>query len=42
VKNKDDVDLVPGADYVVREGDILVVVGKDEGLASMSLEADRG
>ena len=42
VKNKDDVDLVPGADYVVREGDILVVVGKDDGLASMSAEADRG
>lgn len=42
VKNKDNVDLVPGADYAVREGDILVVVGKDEGLASMSVEADRG
>lgn len=42
VKNKGQVDLVPGAEYVVREGDILVVVGKDEGLASMSQEADRG
>ncbi len=42
VKNKDNVDLVPGADYVVREDDILVVVGKDEGLASMSMEADQG
>jgi trk system potassium uptake protein TrkA len=42
VKHKDDVELVPGAEYVVREGDILVIVGKDEGLASMSVEADRG
>jgi trk system potassium uptake protein TrkA len=42
VKNKDRLDLVPGADYVVREGDILVVVGKDAGLAAITHEADEG
>ena len=42
VKNKDRVDMVPGAEYVVREGDVLVVVGRDEGLAAITHEADRG
>ncbi len=42
VKHGDDVSLVPGAEYVVREGDVLVVVGKDEGLAALTHEADRG
>ena len=42
VKNGDRVDLVPGAEYVVREGDVLVVVGKDDGLAALTQEADRG
>ncbi len=42
VKNGERVDLVPGADYVVEEGDTLVVVGRDEGLAAVTEEADRG
>ena len=42
VKNGERVDLVPGADYVVKEGDTLVIVGRDEGLAAVSEEADRG
>jgi trk system potassium uptake protein TrkA len=42
VKNKERLELVPGADYVVREGDTLVVVGRDEGLSAVTQEADRG
>lgn len=42
VKNADRLDLVPGADHMVREGDILVVIGKDDGLAGLTREADRG
>jgi trk system potassium uptake protein TrkA len=42
VKNGDRLQLVPGADHVVREGDVLVVIGKDEGLAGLTREADRG
>ena len=42
VKNKDRLELVPGADYVVREGDTLVGVGRDEGLSALTQEADRG
>jgi trk system potassium uptake protein TrkA len=42
VKNKERLELVPGADYVVKEGDTLVVVGRDEGLGAVTQEADRG
>ena len=42
VKNGERVDLVPGADHVVREGDTLVIVGREEGLSAVNREADRG
>ena len=35
VKNGDNINIAPGADYIVREGDILVIVGKDEELAKL-------
>jgi trk system potassium uptake protein TrkA len=42
VKNGERLELVPGAAYTVREGDILVVIGNDEGLAGVTREADKG
>ena len=32
VKNGNDINIAPGGDYIVREGDILVIIGKDEAL----------
>ena len=32
VKNGNDINISPGGDYIVREGDILVIIGKDEAL----------
>ncbi len=35
VKNGESIIVAPGADYIVREGDILVIVGKNEALAKL-------
>lgn len=35
VKHDDNFNIAPGADYVVREGDILVIIGKDDALAKL-------
>lgn len=40
VKNGDDLALVPGASHRVREGDILVLIGKDQDLEEVSRMAD--
>jgi len=36
VKNGDRLDLVPGGSYEVREGDILVLIGRNEDLAQLT------
>jgi trk system potassium uptake protein TrkA len=36
VKNGDRLDLVPGGSYEVREGDILVAIGRNEDLAQLT------
>jgi trk system potassium uptake protein TrkA len=36
VKNGDRLDLVPGASYAVGEGDILVVIGRDQDLEAVT------
>lgn len=36
VKNGDRLDLVPGGTYEVREGDILVLIGRNEDLAKLT------
>jgi trk system potassium uptake protein TrkA len=36
VKNGDRLEFVPGAAYVVKQGDVLVVVGKDEDLDALT------
>jgi len=36
VKNGDRLDLVPGGDYEVREGDILVLIGRNEDLSQLT------
>ena len=35
VKNGDDINIAPGADYIVREDDILVILGRDDALAKL-------
>ncbi len=35
VKNGDNINIAPGADYVIREDDILVLIGKYEALAKL-------
>ena len=35
VKNGKDINIAPGADYIVREDDILVIVGRDDALAKL-------
>jgi trk system potassium uptake protein TrkA len=35
VKNGKNINIAPGADYVVKHGDILVIVGKYEALAKL-------
>ena len=35
VKNGKSIIVAPGADYIVREGDILVIVGKNDALAKL-------
>ena len=35
VKNGGKFNIAPGADYIVREGDILVIVGKNDSLAKL-------
>jgi len=36
VKNGDRLDLVPGGDYLVSEGDIMVLIGRNEDLAQLT------
>jgi trk system potassium uptake protein TrkA len=40
VKNGDRLDLVPGAPYEVKEGDILVVIGRDVDLTALTRAHD--
>jgi trk system potassium uptake protein TrkA len=40
VKNGDDVELVPGGDYVVATGDVLVLVGRDEDVERLAHEGE--
>lgn len=40
VKNGDRLDLVPGGDYPVAPGDLLVLVGKDQDLNRLAREAE--
>ena len=35
VKNGQDIDIAPGGDYVVRSGDVLVIIGKYDALAKL-------
>ena len=35
VKNGKNFNIAPGADYIVREGDVLVIIGKIEALAKL-------
>ncbi len=35
VKNGKDINIAPGGDYVVREGDILMIIGKYEALSKL-------
>lgn len=35
VKNGKDINIAPGGDYIVRDGDILVIIGKYEELAKL-------
>ena len=35
VKNGNDINIAPGADYVIREGDVVIIVGKYEALAKL-------
>lgn len=39
VKNGDRLDLAPGGGQIVAEGDILVLIGRDEDLAALAAEA---
>ena len=38
VKSRDRLDLVPGAAYVVQDGDVLVMIGRDEDLDALARE----
>jgi len=40
VKNGDRLDLVPGGDYQVTAGDVLVLVGKDQDLSRIARQAE--
>ena len=35
VKNGDSFNIAPGADYIIREGDVVVIVGKNDALAKL-------
>ncbi len=35
VKNGKEINIAPGADYVIREGDVVVILGKDEALMKL-------
>ncbi len=35
VKNGNDINITPGADYIIRENDILVLIGRDDSLAKI-------
>ena len=35
VKNGSDINIAPGGDYIVRESDVLVIIGRDDALAKL-------
>ncbi len=35
VKNGESINIAPGADYIIREGDVVVIVGKNDALAKL-------
>lgn len=35
VKNGKDINIAPGGDYVVKKGDVLVIIGRDDALAKL-------